>query len=232
MGVSQLEATVSRSKDPNAIRLEACACPPEGGGQQKVVVRVDFENEGPAPTTGVLIRIPFPEEFDISSVGTDSLFSVFPPLETLAQGVKVTTDPAANAVLVEFPGLQLQGVQEGVNNFRARSGHASFTIMAKAGADLSAIPEVQACITFRDAIGDNPEICTLPKGVELYSSEALGSPMALLALDCFECEDSDLRASDAGGSSILWLLMLFLILFVLALYYASNNSSWGESEGG
>lgn len=211
---------IRRSYDPNLIDLYACPCPDTADAAQKVLVRVEFENEGAGPTRAVKVRVPLPDAMDVRTAPAE-LFTVSPGIET----VEIEKQVDSNTLVVNFPKLRLAGTAEGLG-MDARSGYFSFHVFTVPGTDASALPPVQACIAFLDehapGASYNEEICTAPGTVQLVSPDmAQQSP---LALDCTSCEVATSGLSILGMP--LWLFLLLLLIVVLAVLFALYGENW------
>lgn len=212
---------VRRSYDPNTISLWSCSCPDTALAEQKILVKVNFENEGAGATRSVRVRVPLPADVDVSSIPNE-LFSVSTGIETM----ELERDVSTNTFTVTFPILRLAGKSEGKS--AARSGYFSFTAYTRPGTDISALPATQACIGFRDANAPvgvfNTEVCTPPALVALVDATA-GDNLEL-ALDCRECkaEKADVGLKVLGLP--LWLFLLLLLIVTGAILLAFYHEEW------
>lgn len=211
---TEVQQRVRPSYDPNQISLWGCECPADADAAQKVLCKVEFENEGMGATGAVAVRVPLPDGFDVSTV-PDSLF-------TLSAGIATVTlerDLTANELRVVFPKLRLAGTAEGAS-FAARSGYFSFYIYTKPGTDLADLLPVQACIAFQDegaAAGSfGSEVCTPASKVQLLSN-ADSKERSELGFTCNDCQE------DSGFSVLgmpFWLFLLLLVIVLLVIMFA------------
>ena len=206
-----IEAKAKRAHDPNQLRIQACTCPPNAGGAQKLIFIAEFENDGEAATKDVEIAIPLPSQIDASSITGDLLAFHAPGLES--SEISHSLSPNNDTVFWKFPGLKLRGTKEVGTGSPLTYGEITFTALTKAGTDLSTLPEMHACITFHDVYGKLTPVCTpsvTPEFLTLDTSTTSGTQDEL---SCAEC------VSD-GCVLPTWLICLIIAVIIFALWIA------------
>lgn len=212
---------VRRSYDPNTISLFSCPCPDTTLADQKVLVKVTFENEGAGATRSVKVRIPLPDAIGVETIA-EALYSVSAGIETM----ELERDSMENTLTVDFPNLRLAGTSEG-KSYAARSGYFSFLAYTKPGSEISAIPPVQACIAFQDANAPsgtyNSEACTPPG--KILAADGAQNDAITMALSCTTCEVPVAGVLTVLGMP-LWLFLLLLLIVAGAILLAFYYEDW------
>ncbi|MBV6654302.1 MAG: hypothetical protein KI786_11125 [Mameliella sp.] len=220
-GYTEASQKVRRSYDPNAIELWSCPCPDKSLVEQKLLIKVSFENEGAGATREVRVRVPLPDGISVANL-SDELFSVMPGVET----IDLEKDTLSNVFTVTFPSLRLPGTDE-AKSAAERTGYFSFLAYSDTGVDLNTLSPTQACISFRDENAPegvfNAEICT-PPGSITPVGQTVAKDLAL-ALDCSICEVQQ-AAGTATADFPLWLFFLLLVIVVLAVLFAFYSDEW------
>lgn len=210
----EVNSRLASSYDPNYMRVDACSCPPNTDGAQKMIATVHFENDGLAPTRNIFISIEIPEEIQLNSV-FDSLLRVYPPLDPLSAGqIEMELEEATRTLTWKLLNFQIESVAQFGAGDPSTFGEITFTLLTEAGVQLDDIPELQACIRFDEE--DNDPICTLPvKTNQLTQAEVSNTDSA----DILQCENCDCPPFDFWRwlLSLPWWLAMLVLLGLLLL---------------
>ncbi|KAA3624721.1 MAG: hypothetical protein DWQ02_22740, partial [Bacteroidetes bacterium] len=79
--VFKVQPLAKRAHDPNQLTIQACACPPESDGAQKLIFTAEFENDGDAHALGARIAIKLDTLIDPESIDSSPLQFFGPGLE-------------------------------------------------------------------------------------------------------------------------------------------------------
>lgn len=210
--ITVVESKIKRAHDPNALTIKACSCPPNSSGAQKLVLTVEFENDGEAPTTEVEVRIPIPNEIDAASITGDLLAFYGPGLNE--EGITLSFTPDNKTMIWSFSNLQLHGTKYLGAGHPDTYGQFTFTALTTAGLNINDIPKMHACIFFSDKHGDLAPICTRavkPTGLSEAESKNEGVQYLL------SCENCDITTSHSSDFPI-WLICLIVAVVLFAMW--------------
>ncbi len=210
----EVDSRLASSYDPNYMRIDACSCPPDTDGAQKMIATVHFENDGMAATRNIFINIEIPEQIQLNSV-FDSLLRVYPPLNPASSGqIVMDLDEATRTLTWKLLDFQIESVAQYGAGDPSTYGEITFTLLTKAGVDLDDIPEMQACIRFDEE--DNDPVCTIPvKTNQLTQAEVSNTESE----DILQCESCDCPPFDFWQwlLSLPWWLTLLIVLGLILL---------------
>lgn len=210
----EVDSRLASSYDPNYMRVDACSCPPNTDGAQKMIATVHFENDGLAATKNIFINIEIPEEIQLNSV-FDSLLRVYPPLDPLSAGkIEMELDEASRTLTWKLLNFQIESVPQYGAGDPSTYGEITFTMLTQAGVVLDDIPEMQACIRFDEE--DNDPVCTLPvKTNQLTLAEVSNTDSE----DILQCENCDCPPFDFWKwlLSLPWWLAVLIVLGLILL---------------
>lgn len=211
----EVNSRLSSSYDPNFMRVDACSCPPNTDGAQKMIATVHFENDGWAATRNIFISIEIPEQIQLNSV-FDSLLRVYPPLDPLSAGkIEMELDEASRTLTWKLLNFQIESVAQYGAGDPSTFGEITFTLLTKAGVVLGDIPEMQACIRFDEE--DNDPVCTLPVLTnQLTQAEVSNTDSA----DILQCDNCDCPPFNFWQwlLGLPWWLALLVLLGLLLLW--------------
>lgn len=215
--MQMLTPGLSKAHDPNQMRVDVCACPPETDGAQKLFCTVDFVNDGYKATENIYVTVHFPEGVDINSISQIPI-KIHPTLQAAAinSRVELERNVADNTITWKFINFAIHSVWEYGEGHPMTYGQIMFTALTKVGTNLADIGDIVACIRFDDPNG-NP-VCTTPvKPTPMMADGSAQSAMAQDALQCDACK------SPAGGIP-LWLALLIALVILLSLYIVYTES--------
>ncbi len=213
------EPEVAKAHDPNRMEIQACSCPPNTDGAQKLVCSVQFVNDGDIDANSIYIDIDIPEELEINSV-FDTLTYLFPPIAAGELGT-VNLGKGQNSIRWTLDGFAIHPEDPNAENDLASTGKITFTILAKPGVNLEDIPEMQACIRFNDLDAD--PVCTLPvKPTPMV--EDVKTEDAQTILQCDECSCPPTSIFDLPYW-LLILILLLLLIFALLVYFLRRSQN-------
>jgi|GEM_PF-1686731 len=212
--IMEVDSRLASSYDPNYMRVDACSCPPNTDGAQKMIANVHFENDGLAATRNIFVSIEIPEQIQLNSV-FDSLLRVHPPLDPLSAGkIEMDLDEATRTLTWKLLNFQIESVPQYGAGDQSTFGEITFTMLTEAGVSLDDIPEMQACIRFDEE--DNDPVCTLPvKTNQLTQAEVSNTESE----DILECENCDCPPFDFWQwlLSLPWWLAILVVLGIILL---------------
>ncbi len=218
------EPEVAKAHDPNRMEIQACSCPPNSDGAQKLVCSVQFVNDGTIDANSIFIDIDIPEELEINSV-FDTLVYLFPPIVAGELGT-VSLNKGSSSIRWTLDGFAIHPDDPNAADDLASTGKITFTILTKPGVNLDDIPEMQACIRFNDETAN--AVCTLPvKPTPMV--EDVKSESSQVLLQCDECDCPPFSIWNLP----LWLLILILLVLLLIVWLIiflrrqSQNSGTG-----
>jgi len=212
-------SSLSRAHDPNEMRVDACACPANADGAQKLFCTVDFVNDGHASTSNIYVTVHFPEGVDINSI-SEQPFKIHPALQDAAvnSAVELERNAAENTITWKFLNFAIHSVWEYGEGHPMTYGQIMFSVLTKAGVNLENLGEIVACIRFDDPNGT--AVCTVPvKPVALVADGSDASKIAGEVLQCDECR--------SGGKELgmpLWLVLLLALIILLSLWIVYTES--------
>ncbi|MBX2878040.1 MAG: hypothetical protein KTR30_38330 [Saprospiraceae bacterium] len=210
----EVDSRLASSYDPNYMRVDACSCPPNTDGAQKMIATVHFENDGMAATRNIFINIEIPEQIQLNSV-FDSLLRVYPPLDPASSGqIVMDLDEASRTLTWKLLDFQIESVAQYGAGDPSTFGEITFTLLTETGVDLDDIPEMQACIRFDEE--DNDPVCTLPvKTNQLTQAEVSNTESE----DILQCENCDCPPFDFWQwlLSLPWWLAVLIVLGLILL---------------
>ena len=194
-------SSIKRSHDPNQLLIKACECPANTDGAQKLICRVEFVNDGKAPTSDIQVSMQIPEELDFNSI-PDTVFSVFPvPLDF--NDISVSKDFSNRKVTWNLNGFRLEPAEDFGVGHPSTLGQITFTVLSNSGTLLDSIPALQACIVF-DNLPD--EVCTTPV-----------KPTAITKLQSVEAKLEGVLNCEECSCPSPWRLLILIGLLLLAL---------------
>lgn len=212
--IMEVNSRLSGSYDPNYMQVDACSCPPNTDGAQKMIATIHFENDGQAATRNIFISVEIPAEIQLNSV-FDSLLRLHPPLDPASAGqVIMEMDESTRTVTWKLLNFQIESVPELGAGHPATFGEITFTMLTETGIAVSSIPEIQACIRFDEE--DNDPICTLPVKTTLLTQADVSTTESA---DLLQCENCDCPPFDFWQwlLSLPWWLALLVILGIILL---------------
>ncbi len=214
-----LTSSLSKAHDPNQMRVDACACPADGAGAQKLLCTVDFVNDGHASTSNVYVTVHFPEGVDINSI-SDQPIKIHPELQAAAvnSAVELERNVAENTITWKFLNFAIHSVWEYGEGDPMTYGQIIFSALTKTGTKLEDIGEIVACIRFDDPNG--APVCTVP--VKPVALVADGSATSMEAQNMLQCD-----ACTSGGDGFgmpLWLVLLLAVIILLSLWIVYTES--------
>lgn len=210
----EVDSRLASSYDPNYMIVDACSCPPDTDGAQKMIATVHFENDGMAATRNIFISVEIPEQIQLNSL-FDSLLRVYPPLDPASSGqIVMDLDEATRTLTWKLLDFQIESVAQYGAGDPSTYGEITFTLLTEAGVSLDDIPEMQACIRFDEE--DNDPVCTLPvKTNQLTQAEVSNTESE----DILQCENCDCPPFDFWKwlLSLPWWLALLVVLGLILL---------------
>ncbi|MEZ5045178.1 MAG: hypothetical protein R2828_35110 [Saprospiraceae bacterium] len=214
--IMEVDSRLSSSYDPNYMQLQACTCPPNTDGAQKLISTIHFENDGQAPTRNIYISVEIPNDIQLNSV-FDSLLRIHPPLDPASAGVvRMNMDESTRTVTWELLNFQIESVaQYGAGN-PATFGEITFTMLTEAGVDIASIPAMQACIRFDEV--DNTPICTLPVSTTLLTQADVSNTESEDILQCENCDCPPFNFWKWLLSLPWWVALLVLLGILLIIW--------------
>lgn len=219
LDIQLVTTSLSKAHDPNQMRVDACACPADGAGAQKLLCTVDFVNDGHAATSNVYVTVHFPEGVDINSISEEP-FKIHPALQDAAvnSAVELERNATDNTITWKFLNFAIHSVWEYGEGHPMTYGQIMFSALTKAGTNLADLGEIVACIRFDDPNGT--AVCTIPvKPVALVADGSTASIEAQAILQCDEC-----RMGGKGLGMPLWLVLLLALIILLSLWIVYTES--------
>ena len=145
---------------PNQLRVDACVCPDNSGGAQKLLCTIDIVNNGNESTEDLFISMHIPTELDINSI-PDTLLMYDENTRNPASPTKVILEknPFQRIVKWSLLNYPLQAAQDKGVGHPSTTGQITFSILSRPGLALEAIPALQACISFN--ANETDKLCTI-----------------------------------------------------------------------
>lgn len=214
LDVSLMTTPLVKAHDPNQVIAEACACT-DKNDVQKVVITVDCENDGSAPTEIVIIEVFIPAQLDFNSIA-DQPISYLPALSlTGPRSITMTKDAARRSITWTMRGFHLMGNQVVGFGHPLSQGQIVFTALTNAGVALSAIDSIHACIRFSSA--DDADVVCTPKAAVQAIWDGPDTQGQL------ECQD-DCKCPPPKIPRWLWFVLVGLILLIALIRWWRNNN--------
>lgn len=214
LDISLMTPQLVKAHDPNQVIAEACACT-DKNGVQKVVITVDCENDGSAPTEIVIIEVFIPAQLDFNSIAAQPI-SYLPALSlTGPRSITMTKDAARRSITWTMRGFHLMGNQVVGYGHPLSQGQIVFTALTNAGVALSAIDPIHACIRFSSA-ADAEVVCT-PKAAVQAIWDGPDTQGQLQCLDDCKCPPPKIPRW-------LWYVLVALILLIALFRWWRNNN--------
>ncbi len=216
LDVRETSATLSRAYDPNALTAWACACPPESEGEDQLVCRIDFMNEGGAPTSDIYLTFFIPPGLNPNSIPEQPLdIRPTPPDEKLlAERVNVI-ERNDERIVWHLEGFRLETTKDLGVGHPGATGHLTFTALTRPGTTAADLPPLRAAIVFDEA----SPVYTLPVEPVLLSYENQSE-----AGETLQCEACVMPAQAAAGNGFpWWLILLLALLLILILWLFLRN---------
>ena len=211
----EVNSRLASSYDPNYMQLDACSCPPDTDGAQKMIATVHFENDGLAATRNIFISIEIPEEIQLNSV-FDSLLRVYPPLDPASSGqIVMDLDQNTRTLTWKLLDFQIESVAQYGAGDPSTFGEITFTLLTEAGVNLEDIPEMQACIRFDEE--DNEAVCTLPVKTNQLTEAEVSNTESEAILQCESCDCPPFDFWQWLLSLPWWLAILIVVGLILLL---------------
>ncbi|MEN0004678.1 MAG: hypothetical protein AAF798_11055 [Bacteroidota bacterium] len=209
--IQEVETRLSKAHDPNYMRMDACACPPEGEGEQLLVTTVNFVNDGNARTEDIFVKISIPEEIDFNSIDPTPV-SFFPPLDPAAinSSVTLSKNEATREITWTFEAFSLNTTKAMGVGHPDTEGRIVFTMLTNKGVDIKDVPSMWACINFSDDPQD--EVCTPEVAPSLVEDDVDG------ILQCGECVLPPAPIIPEGETMPWWIWLIILLAFGVAAW--------------
>jgi len=203
-------ASISKGHDPNRLTIEACECPAESEVGQKLLVTVEYENDGSGDVDKVFITMDLPEGLSPDRI-PDTLVSSHPAINP----ADITVARTGNSITWTLSNMLIRPVMDFGAGHPATFGSISFYAFLEKGLPLDSLSSQQACVRF--GAETEPPVCTPPAILSLLSpgSETYGQG----ELDCTVCEASRLRGENGQGFP-WWLGLLILLILILLFFIA------------
>ncbi len=216
-------ASISKGHDPNRLTIEACECPAESEVGQKLLVTVEYENDGSGDVNKVFITMNLPEGLSPGRI-PDTLVSSHPAINP----ADITVVRTGNSITWTLSNMLIRPVMDFGAGHPATFGSISFYAFLEKGLPLDSLSSQQACVRF--GAETEPPVCTPPAILNLLSpgSETYGQG----ELDCTVCEAS--RLPGENGSGIPWwlgLLILLLLILILFIAWLFRRRAGGQGTG-
>jgi hypothetical protein len=211
----KIQPLAKRAHDPNQLTIQACSCPPESDGAQKLILTAEFENDGDANAFEAIIRIPLDSLIDPSSIAEDPL-GFFGP-ELTAGNISMSFSEDQDTIIWTLLDMNVFSTKHKGSGHPSTYGQVIFTALTKPDTKLEDISKMKACIQFRDAVGLTGTVCTpevLPTYLSLDQSKNSGTQGEL---QCEECVFP-------GCLFPLWLIFLIILVIGFAIWIAFDNS--------
>jgi hypothetical protein len=213
--ISLMTTSLVKAHDPNQVIAEACACK-DKSGVQKVVITVDCENDGTAPTEIVIIEVFIPSQLDFNSIAATPI-SYLPALSlTGPRSITMTKDAARRSITWTMKGFHLMGTQVVGFGHPLSQGQIVFTALTNAGVALSAIDSIHACIRFSETAGPKDIVCT-PKAAVQPIWDGPDTQGQLECVDDCKCPPWKLPRW------LLYVLVALILLIALIRWWRNNN---------
>lgn len=213
--VVNLQPLAKRAHDPNQLTIQACACPPETDGAQKLIFTAEFENDGEANAIGARIAIALDSLIDPASID-GSLLAFYGP-DLSADEIDFSFSEDKDSIVWTLEGINVFSTKEVGVGHPSTYGQITFTALTKHGANLEEIGGMEACIQFVDMVGLTGTVCTQsvkPNYLSPDESKSLGTQEQL---QCVECVFP-------GCQFPLWLIFLIVLVIGFAIWIAFDNS--------
>ena len=213
--VFRVQPLAKRAHDPNQLTIQACTCPPESDGAQKLIFTVEFENDGDANAFGARIAIALDSLIDPESIDDTPLQFFGPGLE--ANEISMSWSADKDSLIWSLEGMNVFSTKEVGAGNPLTYGQIIFTGLTKPGANLEDIDLMNACIQFVDHVGLTGTVCTQSVKPTLLS---LSESKTLETQDVLECQECVFP----GCQFPLWLIVLIVLVIGFALWIAFDNS--------
>jgi hypothetical protein len=213
--VFKVQPLAKRAHDPNQLTIQACACPPESDGAQKLIFTVEFENDGDAPAFGARIAIALDTLIDPESIDGTPLQFFGPGLE--ADEISFSWSEDKDSLIWELEGMNVYSTKEVGAGNPLTYGQIIFTGLTKPEAKLEEMGFMNACIQFVDHVGLTGTVCTRSVKPTYLSVDESKSLETQEILECQECVFP-------GCQFPLWLIVLIVLVIGFALWIAFDNS--------
>lgn len=211
----KVQPLAKRAHDPNQLTVQACSCPPQSDGAQKLIFTVEFENDGDAHALGARIAIALDSLIDATSIDEGPLAFFGPGLE--ADEISFSMSENNDSIVWTLKGMNVFSTKEVGSGSPLTYGQIVFTALTKPGTDLDKMADMNACIQFVDHVGLTSKVCTRSVKAYLLSQDQSKSIGAQDELQCQECVFP-------GCQFPIWLIVLIILVIGFALWIAFDNA--------
>lgn len=215
MDIYESAASVAKGHDPNRLSVEACECPADSELGQKLLVTVEYENDGSGDVNTVFIRMDLPEGMSPYRI-PDTLAGSHPAIRP--EDIEISR--TGNSITWKLSNMLIRPVMDFGAGHPSTFGSITFYAYLEKGTGLDILSGRQACIRF--GAETEPAVCTPPAIINLATPD--DPTYGRGALDCGACEAASIPVVD-NGPAIPWWLGL-LILFVVVVFFFIARLFW------